>query len=242
MEFGRKMFSKLLSFFNKSTQNQFDHKKAQAYELSASKKWLKRNFLVLYPEVMDKTKQKSVISDEWFSNQSDWQTFIDWTEGKTGLEIGSGPMGTIVRWWWIKQRIIMDPLIAEYKKLQFDLFGKTCFSEDIELLAINAEDFKEDLESCVDGVIICRNTLDHCKNPMKILINISKYAKPGAYLLLWTDIYHIKGHDQGHTNITSDIEEFVRNIEDLGFNIEYKTPVKSDRDTIHYGCRARKKV
>ena len=75
---------------------------------------------------------------------------------------------------------------------------------------------------------------------MQVLENIARYAAPGCYLLLWTDLYHPGGHDEGHRDITRDPAKFTRKLCELGFTIEYATPKKDGRNTIHYGCRARK--
>lgn len=240
--YGGRMFSKLISFFTRGTNSdQFNHEKAQDYELRHAIQWTKENVSRLYPEIIDKEKQKSVVSEEWFDHEKDWKTFVDWIDGKACLEVGSGPAGAIIRWWWAKKRIIIDPLIAKYKKLSIDIYGKTWFTEDMELHAINAEVFLPNIESCIDGAIVCRNALDHCEDPKQVLVNISKYAQPGAYLLLWTDLFHIKGHDEGHTDITSNVREFARFLEDLGFDIEFESTPFSERETINFGCRARKR-
>ncbi len=94
-----------------------------------------------------------------------------------------------------------------------------------------------ELENQIDGVIVCRNTLDHGEYPYKVLDNIGKYAKRGCYLLLWTDLYHTGGHDAGHRNITNDRDAFRDYIVKLGFRI-IRGFAKTGRDTINYGCTA----
>jgi hypothetical protein len=228
---------KKLVFRAKSHLIPFSHKKAQEYELESNKKWMDNHFAEEYQE---KTANTGKYSDEWFRNQYDWERFVNWTSGKSFMEIGSGPTGNITGWWWAQRKIIIDPLIHEYKQYQLATFGKTVYTDDIELVTTPAEEFIPKYAWCINGAIVCRNTLDHCDDPIAILENIAMYATKGTYLLLWTDLYHHEGHDEGHTNITKDRDEFRKLIEDLGFEIEYETPVKKDRNTVQFGCRARK--
>jgi hypothetical protein len=218
----------------------FDHRIAQRYELDAGKGWMDKNFTSQYNDSINAKKQLWNFSGEWFENQYAWERFIHWTNNSTMLEIGAGPIGTIVGWWWAGRRILIDPLILEYRDYQTSHFGATCYTTNLELIAQGAEEFIPKLESSIDGVVVCRNTLDHCRDPITILENISRYTKAGSYLLLWTDLYHPGGNDDGHTDITKDIQGFRNIISGLGFGIEYETPIKKDRNTLQFGCRARK--
>ena len=121
------------------------------------------------------------------------------------------------------------------------LFGKTWYTDDIELHPLPGEHLIDELNCQIDGAIICRNVLDHCDKPMKVLENIAAYAKPGCYLLLWTDLWHLRGHDEGHSNITLDRNAFEQHISSLGFEILYSFE-DGQRHTINYGCHARKRV
>ena len=124
-----------------------------------------------------------------------------------------------------------------------ELYKRTWYNDDLELYAHPAEDLISELVGAIDGAIMCRNTLDHCADPMRVLENIAAYAKPGCYLLLWTDLWHLHGHDEGHRNITTDKEGFKKSIRDLGFEILYSFDgVRQDGSTIEYGCRARKRA
>ncbi len=213
----------------------FDHIKAQTYEINYAEKWLDNNFERVYLDVSDKKKQKRVVSDEFFKNNYLWNKFVKYIENKTCLEIGSGPAGALIRWYWTKKRIIIDPLASEYKRLSLEKFGKSLFTEDMILHAQNAETYIPYLLNKIDGAIVCRNVLDHCKNPIKVIENISKYAKSGCYLLLWSDIYHKKGHNEGHTNITKSKSKFENFVKRNSFKIRYKFSL-GKRDTINFGC------
>jgi SAM-dependent methyltransferase len=215
----------------------FDHKTAQEYELRSHRSWIQRNFERVYFGRSADTSSKWLR--EWFPDEDSFDYFQRQTAGKTCLEIGSGPSGNLIYFWWAARRIIIDPLVVEYRDISLKFYGKTWF-DGIELIPINAETLQTSLIGNVNGAIICRNTLDHCANPMQVLENIAAYTAPGCYLLLWTDLHHIGGHDEGHRDITSNPAAFTRKLLDLGFEIEYITPQKLGRNTIHYGCRARK--
>lgn len=224
---------------NSEGSEQFDHAKAQVYEKHYATEWLDHNFERVYKEVSDKKKQKHIISDEFFRTQYQWNKFVNYIERKTCLEIGSGPAGALIRWYWAKKRIIIDPLASQYKRLSLKKFGKSLFTDDMILYSQKAETYLPYLRNTIDGVIVCRNVLDHCANPIKVIRNISQYAKRGCYLLLWTDIYHTKGHNEGHTNITKSKKEFENIIKKNNFEIHYTFRL-GKRNTLNYGCVARK--
>ena len=171
-----------------------------------------------------------------------YRVFSDEIQDKRCLEIGSGPIGVLALTPWIKKRIIIDPLLREFKKFQLDYFGKTFFTDDIEAYSQNAELFTPSLEDSITGFIITRNALDHCEDPWKILENISRYACSGCKLLLWTDLWHLKdalGNE--HRNITKDVDGFEKRIKDFGFRINRTfSDVRPDKPTIEYGCVATK--
>jgi SAM-dependent methyltransferase len=229
----------------------FNHKRAQEYEIKSSENSIKNNFEWWYAwaETVKSKRERSPGIDEmgvdgfYGGSEEVWAEVAAHVEGRTCLEIGPGPCGNLAGWWWAKRRIFIDPLIDEYKRISLKYFNKTLYTDEMELYARCAEDFIPELEGTVDGVIICRNALDHCKDPTLVLKNIAAYAKPGCYLLLWTDLWHLRGHDVGHSNITKDKEGFEKNIMDLGFEILYTFDgVRQDGSTIEYGCRARKVV
>ena len=225
---------------NFKDNKKFDHSKAQIYEINYASKWLDNNFERVYRDVSDRKKQKHVVSDEFFKNNYLWNKFVKHIENKICLEIGSGPAGALIRWYWTKKRIIIDPLASEYKRLSIEKFGKSLFTDDIILYSQNAEIYIPRLHNKINGAIVCRNVLDHCENPIKVIENMAKYAKNGCYLLLWSDIYHKKGHDEGHTNITKSKAKFENLIKKGDFKIQSKFSL-GKRDTINYGCVAIKK-
>lgn len=227
----------------------FSHDQSLRYELSSAEHFIEMNFESLFAEI-ETAKNKGErwpgrdeleVDGFYGGSHQAWMELAKHVEEKTCLEIGPGPCGALVCWWWVKDRIFIDPLIDEYKRLSLGRFKKTWYTDDLNLLAQAAEDLIPDLVGAVDGAIICRNALDHCADPMSVLKNISAYAKPGCYLLLWTDLWHLTGHDAGHRDITKDREGFQESIKHLGFDILYSfDSVRQDGSTIEYGCRARK--
>jgi len=235
---------------SKPQRSGFEQTTALGYELKSSEAWIKKTFLRMYNS-FEKARQKGekcpgggmLEPNEFFAGKKKlWEEFAEYLNDKTCLEIGSGPAGSLAHWWWVKQRIIIDPLIEKYKELELKFFNKTWFTDEIKLYARCAEEFIPELSNSIDGVIVCRNALDHCEDPMLVLQNIAKYARPGCCLLLWTDIWHTQGHDDGHRDITKDKVGFEKTIVDLGFEIfsSFDT-VRPDNITMEYGCRAIKR-
>ena len=232
----------------RTSSDKFVWGKAQEYELGSSERWLKENFEILYHRIQSAKAAGeywpgpgSLVVTEFFVDRYEqWSEFAMDIKDKVVLELGAGPCGALAVWWWIKRRIIIDPLILDYKQVSLHLFERTWYTDDIELHALPGEHFIDRLNCQIDGAIICRNTLDHCDKPMKVLDNIAAYAKSGCYLLLWTDPWHPGGRDEGHSNITSDRNAFEQHISSLGFEILYSFE-DVQRPTVNYGCRARKR-
>lgn len=229
----------------------FDHRRAQEYEIEFGERLIKENFENLWAEI-EATKAQGdwwpghgelEINGFYAGQSKQWRELAAHVEGKTCLEIGPGPLAALVAWWWVRRRIFIDPLTEEYKRISLKHFKRTWYTDDLELCAQPAEDLIPELLGAIDGAIICRNVLDHRADPMLVLENVAAYAAPGCYLLLWTDLWHLRGHDEGHRNITKDNEGFEKRIRDLGFEILYSFDgVRQDSSTIDYGYRARKAV
>ena len=120
--------------------------------------------------------------DLWFQGDTAlWSQFVDHTRDRKCLEVGSGPFGYLAPCSWIKDRVIIDPLIDVYRAEERRLTGKTFFTDDIRTFAMNAEVFIKDLAGAVDGCIVCQNTLDHCRRPLKVLKHLAQYVAPGRF-------------------------------------------------------------
>jgi hypothetical protein len=172
----------------------------------------------------------------FFRNIEEYNAFSDDIQNKRCLEIGSGPIGFLGLMPWIKERIIIDPLLDKYKNFQLSHFGKTFFTDDIQRYSQDAETPIPSLENSINGCIVVRNALDHCANPWEILKNISQYASVGCKLLLWTDLWHLRDIGSEHRNITKDKYIFEKKLTDLGFKIENTfSDVRNGNSTIEYG-------
>ena len=226
----------------------FNWREAQEYELRHSRTWISDNFESLFARIQTARERGErwpgphgqVLKEFFAGDLVRWREFAEHISGRTCLEIGAGPCGALAIWWWVRRRIVIDPLVEEYRQLCLSIFGRTWYGEEIELYARPAESFIKELAHTIDGAIICRNTLDHCEEPMSVLQSISDYAAPGCVLLLWTDLWHPEGQDAGHRNITNDSASFERVVSTLGFDI-LRAFADHDRATTNYGCCATKR-
>jgi hypothetical protein len=171
----------------------------------------------------------SVTLHEFFAGDPRlWEDFAASLEAKALLDVGGGPIPTPALWRWPAPRRVLDPLANDYKRLA-DAIDPTWF-EGIELHQGTAETFLPDLEGAIDGAIVCRNCLDHCAEPYLVLSNIASYAAPACALLLWSDLFHLHGHDEGHADTTRDKAGFRRLVRNLGFDIAREVPEPSDAE------------
>jgi len=218
---------------------------AQRYELYHQKIYIEEHIKNEILDIFKKTEQDKyyitpTFLEFFFKNDTEiWLNFARHIENKRCLEIGSGPNGASIQWLFVREWIIIDPLIDEYKKLLVESGSIVSWPANIKTYAQNAENIIAELKGKIDGVIVCKNCLDHAGSHLEILRAISEYAVKGCKLLLWTDLYHLLGHDEGHSNITANVDEFKHYIEALGFDVLYGTPrFREDRSTIEYGCVA----
>lgn len=226
--------------------SKFSHEAAQRYELRHGDQANLDHFPRLISEVTAERERGGLwqsCNDQWFGgNEVFWREFVAHVRERKCLEIGSGPFGYLSPCGWIKDRVIIDPLVDTYRDTQLKLTGKTFFSDDIKRYNKTAETVIQELVGKVDGAIICQNALDHCNDPLKILCNASQYAKSGCYLLLWTDIWHLSGLDDGHRNITQSTHAMDALLIGLGFDIVRNVDLLRDQsEFIEYGRLACKR-
>ena len=223
----------------------FNHGGAQRYELSHARNTIREDherLIALWEEEKKKGGLWQGASNQWFDgDEAAWRAYVDHVRDRKCLEIGSGPFGEISPCYWMSDRVIIDPLIDEYRSLQIEVNGKTFFTDDIETIAAPSEERVERLVGAVDGVIVCRNALDHCEDPLCVLANIADYAAARCYLFLWTDIWHLDGADEGHRDITRNPAAMDAMISGFGFNILHHCKnVRPPGECIEYGVVARK--
>jgi hypothetical protein len=223
--------------------NMFNHEKAQRYEIRGARKAIRKDFPGIW-EAWQQERERGGLwhsaGDPWFQEDTAlFSQFVEHVRNKKCLEIGSGPFGFLGPAYWIKDRVIIDPLINAYRDEELQLLGQTFFTEEIETIPHQAETFVEGLS--VDGCIVCRNALDHCEDPLTVLGNIGSYAAPGCYLLLWTDIWHLQDLDAGHKNITRSATALETYIKGLGFEVVKRMKkIRNPEEFVEYGCLAQK--
>jgi SAM-dependent methyltransferase len=239
---------KVRNFFY--THRGFNHDKAQDYELGGQIHFLETNREAVneYHRIFEESKRNNSFNDYGLKDlffggsEEKWLKFCSEMKDKICLEIGSGPMGLIPKWHWVKNKILIEPLLNEYRENSLKLFGKTFFTDDIKLYSQEAEIFIKELDNKVDGCIVSTNALDHSDDPLKILENISRYATKGCRFLFWATLYYPHGHNEGHRNIVKTEEEFEKILENLGFVIESRVPkaIILDLENVVYGCVAKR--
>lgn len=215
----------------------FEHRSAQSHELASARRTMDEHYVDLLAEVRRVQESDGLwqsANDEWFcGNQELWDGFVEHARSRKCLEIGSGPFGYLSPCNWIADRVVIDPLVDEYRAYQIRLAGRSLFSDDVVTYARPAESLVVELINEVNGFIVCRNALDHLEDPLAVMHNISQYAAAGAYLLLWTDLWHLTGPTEGHRDITRSVEAFDALLTGLGFNlIQVGSPVRDTGDTV----------
>lgn len=224
----------------------FNHRSAQQYEILSARGTMRRAFAEVY-SAWERERAKGGLwqgaDDQWFLGDAAlWTTFVAHVKDRTNLEIGSGPVGYLAPCYWMKRRVVIDPLIDKYRAYQVKRFGKTFWTGDIETHAVPAEKTVEELRGAIDGCIVSRNALDHMDDPLAALETIAEYAASGCYLLLWTDIWHVDGGDVGHRNITRSANVLDKMLDGLGFDIVQKgASIHESGGYIEYGRLARKR-
>lgn len=223
----------------------FDHATAQEYELAHARITIAEAF----PGILSNYEREIAngglwqgSGDQWFNGDNElFASYIEHIRNRKNLEIGSGPFGYLSPCYWIKDRVIIDPLVDQYRAIQIEMTGKTLFGPDVKTHSVGAEVLIPELIGAVDGSIHCRNALDHCEDSLAVLHNITQYAAKGCYLLLWTDIWHCNGLDDGHHNITQRPESIDLLLKGAGFEIlKIGQNIREGNEYIEYGRLARK--
>lgn len=224
----------------------FDHRSAQSYEMQSARGTMDRDLARVYAD-WERARAAGELwqsaDDQWFLGNIDlFTSFVDHVRERTNLEIGSGPFGYLAPCYWMRRRIVIDPLLDQYRDYQIGRIGKTFWTADIETHAVPAEQIIEPLRGAVDGCIVSRNALDHMEDPLAALAALGEYAASGCYLLLWSDIWHRDGGDIGHRNITKSPAALDKMLDGLGFAIvQNGANLRDSDDCIEYSRLARKR-
>lgn len=202
----------------------FNFTEAQKYELEWQTNYIKETFQKEWDEWRERQSKPNTYSFlKHFAPVVDPE-IVDHIRKENNLEIGCGSVPLIKELFdSVYCDNVIDPLAKEYEHIQTELFGKSFF-DGMNILSLPAEVFHPIIEGSVRGCIICRNALDHMEDPLKVLYNISRYAASGCYLLLWTDIWHHDGGNEGHRSITKSKEAMEAYLKGLGFERLYDAP------------------
>ena len=208
----------------------FSFEEAQKYELAYADGIIKKDF----PSVLAGIEQNKRMGGEggrhtWFDDGPLWGEFVMHAKHRKCLDIGCGPWGYIFQLPWIERRVVIDPLASAYRRSQLEHHSRTLFTTDIEIHSMPAEVFIPQLSAAIDGCIISSNMLDHTADPLRVIENISRYAAPGCWLLLRTEIWHNAAPDEGHRDITRSITAIDALLSGLGFDVIMTAENNSDQ-------------
>jgi hypothetical protein len=220
---------------------------AQKYELDSAIHFMQSDFFK--STLDDFNKPANLMSTgyvyplmltEFFADDlARWKSFVQHVAGKVVLEIGPCVASHLSLWDVAAERYAIDPLYDEILAYQQQKFGKTAFV-NLQGFSMPAEVLIESLVNKVDGALLIRNCIDHSPSWPFILSNIAEYMARGGYLLIWNDLYHPPGYEEGHYDITDNVDAFRRLIKNMGFDIvlEYQN---KDSPCVNFGCLAIKR-
>jgi glycosyltransferase involved in cell wall biosynthesis len=219
---------------------------AQKYELKHAINLMKSDYFKnLHKDFMSghlyvsKGYSDNLMLKEFFMNDKNkWLEFVEYIKNKNCLDIGPCVFSPISTWDITKKKYGIEPLYKEINQWQKQNLVNSSY-EKMRVFNEPAEKLIKEIVNQIDGAILCRNMLDHSDKWPFILINIANYAKPGCKLLLWTDLHHFGKEDDGHFNITLNVDSFKLFIKTIGFKIirEVNEP---NREELNWGCFAKK--
>jgi len=244
----RNILTSIKKCISTSIRGKKSWKGSQKYEFKAAREFMETPFfsdlMIRNKKLRDEqsnTLDMGLLFSDFFQNdQMKVDNFVGNMTGKNCLEVGPCCSTVLANWWFIKNRYIIEPLLSKIKEYQTARFGYTLFDETINY-ACPAEILITELIGKIDGAIICRNCIDHTPNWPFVLNNMVSYMAPGATLLIWNDIYHLDGVDEGHYDITDNIENYKSLLSNLGLIIGYEFSYDvNKRRALNYGCIAQK--
>ena len=179
----------------------------------------------------------SLTLKEFFGNDiNQWHDFVKHITGKAVLEIGPCVASQLSQWDVASERYVVEPLYYKVLEYQRSKFGKTAFL-NLQGFTLPAEHRIDELVNKINGALLVRNCIDHSPMWPFILSNITEYMTKGSYLLLWNDLYHAPGYEEGHYDITKDVDAFRHLIVNMGFDIKNEYQYL-DSPCINFGCLA----
>ena len=149
--------------------------------MPAARRWAKRHEELAY--------WRSRLAAEGQLRGTEYERFFtDWFgltradyEGRRVLDIGCGPRGSLDWASMTAERVGLDPLADEYVRLRGGGGGMTFVAGVAESIPFPDSHF---------DVIASFNSLDHVDDLGRAVAEITRVARPGAALLLVTDVGH----------------------------------------------------
>jgi len=121
-------------------------------------------------------------------------------QGKTVLDIGCGPRGSL-EWATMANRTIgLDPLAEQYLKLGADKHRMEYLSEPSEAIPLPDA-------SC--DIVCSFNSLDHVDDLMQSIAEIKRVTKPGGHFLLLLELNHAPTPTEPHDIKPSIVDDFA---------------------------------
>lgn len=196
--------------------------RAQNYEWTWGIRWLQGR----HPE----SPGVDIIGEFFNDDYTLYDQFGKDMRGKTVVEVGCGP-NPIISSFPAAKHIYIEPLMAKYKEY-------IKLPETGIIMSVPVEE--AGLIAVADGAVVSRNCIDHSETPLAALDAILKIAKPGAYLLFWSDLWHYPEPDEGHRNVTQQPEEIRQRVLDAGYEILRPVNVRQHPLNVSWGCFARR--
>jgi SAM-dependent methyltransferase len=99
------------------------------------------------------------------------------------LDVGAGPLTRVGKVWKGKSLDIIatDPLAEEYDKI----LEKVGIKPLIRTIAVQGEKLTEHFAHATFDLAYASNSLDHAKDPLEIIRQMTLMVKPGSHIYLW---------------------------------------------------------
>ena len=148
-------------------------------------------------------KNENVLSNDHYKHfyTAHFSLHETFYEGKTIVDIGCGPRGSLEWASMAHQRIGLDPLASEYLKL-----GAS--EHNMEYIDSPSENIPLEDESC--DAVFSFNSLDHVESIEKTISEIKRIVKPGGMFLLIVEINHPPTSCEPHVIVPAELLESLK--------------------------------
>jgi SAM-dependent methyltransferase len=126
---------------------------------------------------------------------------LDFYDGKRLLDVGCGPRGSLEWADRATERVGLDPLATEYKRLHSREHAMTYVQAGMEAIPFPDAHF---------DVVSSFNSLDHVDHLDDAISELTRVTRPGGLLLLLTDVGHAPTPTEPQTYSWRVLDRFVR--------------------------------